>query len=84
MTAEICCPLILVTTLLLVVKYSTALSVVTGVVVLWVSLTIIILLLCCGTFCWLCSELADCVTGVTDGPWSGKLSVTVQDEDDRT
>jgi len=50
-------PLILVTTLLLVVKHSTTLNVVTGLKlkVVWLSLTIVTLLFGCGTaemFCW--------------------------------
>ena len=49
MVVETCCPLILVTILLLVVKYSTTLSVVTGLVVVWVSLTIDTKLLGCDT-----------------------------------
>ena len=57
--AETCCPLILVTTLLLVVKHSTTLSVVTGLVVVWISLTIDTKLLGCDTikiFCCLWGE----------------------------
>ena len=51
---ETCCPLILVTTLLLVVKHSASLSVVTGLVVVWVSLTVNTTLLDCDTTKMLC------------------------------
>jgi len=65
---EIACPLILVTTLLLVVKHSTTLSVVTGLQlkVVWLSLTIVTLLFGCVTtemFCWVNSILGDFITG---------------------
>ena len=69
--AEISCPLILVTKLLLVVKHSTTLSVVTGLVVVWVSLTIVVLLVDC---CWLYSIVSDCINGVVDDLWGKWLT----------
>ena len=83
-TVETCCPLILVITLLLVVKHSTTLNVVTGLVVVLVSLTTDTKLFGCDMFCWLCSTLGDCITGVTDNCWGEWLTVIVEDEDDRT
>ena len=67
---ETCCPLILVTTLLQVVKHSTTLSVVTGLVVVWVSLTTDTLFLDCDTtemLRWIYSMVGDFITGVTEG-----------------
>ena len=86
MIVEPCCPLILITTLLLVVKHSTTLNVVTGpeLMVVWVSLTLDTTLLGFDTttmFCWLCSTLGDWITGVADDVWSGKLW---EDKDGKT
>ena len=72
MILETSCPLILVTTLLLVVKHSTTLTVVTGVelMAVWVSLTIVTQLLG-----WDTTETFCCV-------WGKHLTiVTVEDED---
>ena len=71
---ETSCPLILVTTLLLVVKHSTTLTVVTGVelMVVWVSLTIVTQLLG-----WDKTEMFCCL-------WGKQLTVTVEDEDEIT
>ena len=66
--AETCCPLILVTILLLVGKHSTTLSVVTGLVVEWVSLTMDTKLFGCDTTKMFC-----CVWGV-------QLAITVEDD----
>ena len=67
-------PLILVTTLLLVVKHSTTLTVVTGVelMVVWVSLTIVTQLLG-----WDTTKIFCCLRGK-------QLTVTVEDEDEIT
>ena len=76
---ETLCPLILVTTLQLVVEHSATLSVATVLVVVWVSLTIDIKLVGCDTTeitCWLYSMLGDFSTGVTDEGEDGK---TVED-----
>ena len=74
MILETSCPLILVTTLLLVVKHSTALTVVTGVelMAVWVLLTIATQLLGEDT-----TELFCCL-------WGKQLTTTVEDEDEIT
>ena len=74
MILETSCPLILVTTLLLVVKHSTTLTVVTGVelMVVWVSLTIVTQLLG-----WDTTEIFCCL-------WGKQLTVSVEDEDEIT
>ena len=86
---EIYCPLILVTTLLLVVKHSTTLSVVTGLELklVWVSLTIVTQLFGCvitEMFCWLYSILGDFIPGVVDDVWYKQSIVIVEDEDGKT
>ena len=61
-TVETCCPFVLVTTLLLVDEHSTILNVVTGLVVVWLSLTIDTKLLGCNAtvmFCCLGGEQLD-------------------------
>ena len=80
---EIACPLILVTTLLLVVKCSTTLSVVIGLQlkVVWLSLTMVTVLFGCDTteiFCWVYSILGGFIRETIDD------SVIVEDEDEKT
>ena len=62
------CPLILVTTLLLVVKHSTILSVVTGLVVVWVSLAIDAQLFGCDNIKTFCCG------------WGEQLIITIEDD----
>ena len=71
---ETSCPLILVTTLLLVVKHLSTLIGVTGVelMVVWVSLTIVTQLLG-----WDTTEIFCCL-------WGKQLTVSVEDEDEIT
>jgi len=85
----IACSLILVTTLLLVVKHSTTLNVVTGLQlkVVWLSLTIVTLLFGCDTtemFCWVYSLLDDLISEIIDDRWGTQLTFTVEDEEGKS
>ena len=73
MVIEISCPLMVVVTLLLIVKHSTALSIVTGLelMVVWLSLPVSIQL-----FEWDTTEILCCLCGI-------QLTTTVEDEDGR-
>jgi len=86
----IACPLILVTTLLLVVKHSATLNVFTGLElnVVWLSLTIVTLLFDCDIteiFCWVYSILGGFISEtIDDCCWGKQFIFTVEDEEGKT